>query len=156
MDNKQTMRQKVGFARNDANSTTQPSFLQSLNMLTCISWTIRLYVFLYIVYAGQCSLQRNDNADALTSFFEEMDGNRDGRLDEIEAKKYFSESIGGQEFSSSVALSNAFRRMVENIDKETEDKDIISVSEVQQHIQHLQHVMPFCLASKHLFRRLFR
>lgn len=78
---------------------------------------------------------------ALTHFFAQMDNNRDGKVDEAEAKKYIEERIGGREFDSTLELTEAFQHMVNNIDKDGTEHNTISVAEVKQHLRQLQHVI---------------
>ena len=86
--------------------------------------------------------QTDEEFRALSHFFEKMDDNHDGQVDEVEAKKYIGEQIGGQEFDSPVELTEAFHHMVTNIDKDIEKPShTISQEEVKQHLANLQHVL---------------
>ena len=87
----------------------------------------------------------HEEAQALTSFFEEVDHNRDGQVDEDEAKRYIGERIGGLEYDTAGELTEAFRHMVKNIDTDATDKaNLISVNEVQQHLHTLHQVIQQC------------
>lgn len=102
--------------------------------------TTGIYLFLLCVVV--CATIRNVGKDAvaLERFFEEMDNNHDGEVDEVEAKRYIGERIGGQEYDTPIELTEAFRHMVSNIDKDPAHYHTITVEEVQDHLINLQQV----------------
>ena len=106
-------------------------------------FTVSTLVALTIVVFAFALHQADEKFRALSHLFEEMDDNHDGQVDEMEAKKYIGEQIGGHEFDSPVELTVAFHHMVTNIDKDIETPShTISQEEVKQHLVDLQHV-PF-------------
>lgn len=105
-------------------------------------WMLILLLFL-VSDPGVCiSHNATEESEGLRQFFEEMDGNHDGQVDELEAKRYIGESIGGAEFDSREELTEAFNTMVHNMNQEDEDEAIntISQDEVKRHLHDLDQV----------------
>lgn len=102
-----------------------------------------IVVLIVAIYRGVCmSHNATEESEGLRHFFEEMDGNRDGQVDELEAKRYIGESIGGAEFDSREELTEAFNTMVHNMNQEDENEAVntISQDEVKRHLHDLDQV----------------
>lgn len=105
-------------------------------------WMLIL-LLIVVIDSGVCmSHNAREESEGLRQFFEEMDGNHDGQVDELEAKRYIGESIGGAEFDSREELTEAFNTMVHNMNQEDEDEAINTISrdEVERHLHDLDQV----------------
>ena len=83
--------------------------------------------------------------DAASQFFERMDSNSDGQIDESEASDWISTAIGGAEFSTKQEVDAAVKQMRVNLD----GSDAISEGQLQGHLERLQEVQ--CLAGLWFF-----
>eukprot|EP00210_Caulerpa_lentillifera_P005334 g5097.t1 len=117
--------------------------------MTVLRTLVRFLVLLLLLLTIECywflgiSHDALEESKGLRRFFEEMDGNNDGQVDELEAKRYIGESIGGSEYDTREELTEAFNTMVQNMNQEDENEDFntISQEEVKQHLQNLKQVV---------------
>lgn len=76
---------------------------------------------------------------AVSHFFDSLDGNQDGEIDENEARLFIGESLGGSEFDTSQKVEVALDQMKLNVDG-TDPYTTISKAELNQHLKRLLQV----------------
>lgn len=99
---------------------------------------------LWIVLLSICGLIHVTSSSysrqaAVSHFFDSLDGNQDGEIDENEARQFIGESLGGSDFDTSQKVDVALDRMKLNVDG-GDPSTTISKAELNQHLKRLLQV----------------
>lgn len=98
-----------------------------------------LFVLLAPPGAAAAAALQGCQETAASEFFQTLDGNKDGEIDEQEARKYIGEALGGSEFDTLQKVDAAVDRMKSNVDG-ADPYATISKEELQQHLKRLMQV----------------